>query len=733
MSTSEDDLLPKVAFSFRGPGSWRVRRFVVHEQLGQPYRVVLDLVSEEADPDLKSLLGAACTLEIARGSLLRKIHGIAFRVENLGTSGEHTLVQLSLAPALFGLGHIVDTRIFQSLSAPDIIHQVLEKPLAAYHREQKARLSGAYPVREYCLQYQESDLAFVQRLMAEEGLSYFFEHDGEAEVMVLVDGNNAYPTCPTLNGGAIPVASQTAASGQLECVSRFSSVREIGPTRLVVHEFDWTRPSVDLTKQEELKQDDRPDFEVYEHAPADALTDYSADSHRYGKEHVQARAKVGLERLQVRQSTHHGESNITGLGAGSVFETTESLLAELNQEYLVLRIHSVGQSPEDIAAESDGPAEESFRNDFECIPVSTVYRPPREGVGPRIPSMVTATVVGPSGEEIFTDIHGRVRVQFHWDRLGARDDKSSCWVRVVQSWAGPGWGALFIPRIGMEVVVQFVNGNPDRPVITGCLYNGDNAPPYALPDEKTKSTIRTASSPGSNGYNEIRFEDAKDSEELFFHAQKDMNEVVEHDHTVTIHNDERRVVDQNQTEEIGADQTLTVTGNREKVVEGNEDREVQGNRTTEVKKNESLMVGGSRDGSVAGCDALQVDKDQSLAVKGSRSTTITKDEDRSIEGKRTTTIKGDEILSVKEKISITGDKQVQVQQGKTTMVFKGDKLDVTAGGAITIVHDSGTIKIDGSGNVKIEGGSKVEILAGSASVKLSGGNVVVKGSKVGIN
>ena len=210
-----------------------------------------------------------------------------------------------------------------------------------------------------------------------------------------------------------------------------------------------------------------------------------------------------------------------------------------------------------------------YRNVFECIPLDTPFRPDRRTDKPVIPSIQTAVVTGPAGEEIHVDEHGRIKVHFHWDRVGALDENSSCWIRVEQAWAGPSWGFWWVPRIGMEVVIHFVDGDPDRPLATGCVYNGANLLPYELPAEKTKSTIKSNSTPGGGGSNELRFEDKAGSEEIYAHAQKDYNEVVENDHNTLVHHDQTITVDNDQTQTIHVNQTETVNGNQVMTVDGN--------------------------------------------------------------------------------------------------------------------------------------------------------------------
>jgi type VI secretion system secreted protein VgrG len=376
-------------------------------------------------------------------------------------------------------------------------------------------------------------------------------------------------------------------------------------------------PFEDASKPEDFEEDGRsphgasfgPEREVYEHddrpitfhsySPGGGYADN--DQRTQTKLRRQARARAGR--------VARGTSTVTDVKAAGFMTLVGHPQSELDGRYLVV----------DVDHSFSGSGDRAYTNYFRCTPESAAYRPRLLTPRPRAPSVQTATVVGPPGEEIHTDVYGRIKVQFHWDRLGASDEHSSCWIRVMQPWAGSGWGFVFIPRIGMEVVVNFVNGDLDQPLVVGSVYNADNPPPYSLPGEKTKSTIKTNSSLGGGGFNELRFEDKAGSEEIYTHAQKDYNEVVEHDHNTLVHNDQTNTVDKNQTEVVHVDQSLTVDNNRTKTVRvdqtstigGNDTTTVVGNRTETVQGNETATLQSNRAVSVMMNDNLSV-----LALKG---------------------------------------------------------------------------------------------------------------------
>jgi type VI secretion system secreted protein VgrG len=317
---------------------------------------------------------------------------------------------------------------------------------------------------------------------------------------------------------------------------------------------------------------------------------YDHTQRRFVVDLTEVRAAHTLEADTNPSERWHGRSNVCGLAPGRVLERDED-----GRRFVITRVVHLGVADEDrLGADvSQGVAKERYSNDFECVPHETTIRPARVTPRPLVSGPETAIVTGPVGEEIHTDEHGRIKVHFHWDREGAYDDGSSCWIRVAQTWAGAGWGGLFIPRVGMEVVVSFLEGNPDRPLVVGCVYNGDNPPPYALPADKTKSTLKSRSSLGGAGFNEFRFEDLAGSEQIFLHAQKDLDEVVLHDHTLQVGNDETIAVGVNQMLSVGSNQAETIGASRTTSIGLQDSLTVGASQTIAVGVDRSSTVGGS--------------------------------------------------------------------------------------------------------------------------------------------
>jgi type VI secretion system secreted protein VgrG len=712
------------------PGrGWEVASMRAEEALSEPYRMRVELSTEERDFDLSAILGHNCTLSIERGDdHHRRLVGVICRVdESSPREGEERLrVQLEVVPAFALLALRRDTRVFQQKTVPQVLEEVLTPALSTYGRELTLDLEENYPTREYCLQYDESDLDFVQRLMEEEGIAYFFDHDGDVERLQLVDANRGFPRVRPADGQqTVPFVPRADVVRAQEPVYRFSGTHDTRPTSLVLRDFDWTQQGSQVRLEEAARGEDAlgRDREVYEHqSRPSTLYGYDDGVRKYESHDLerQARVRHQLGGRDVRSA--QGVSRVTAFTAGQFFDMTGHPSPGADGEYLLTRVvHLAAPLPD---AEADQV--ERYHNTFECLPLGTPFRPSRRTPKPRIHSIQTAVVVGPDGQEIHTDEHGRVKVEFHWDRLGQKNDQSSCWVRVQQPWAGSGWGFVFIPRVGMEVLVSFLDGDPDRPLVIGSVYNGDNTPPYPLPEEKTKSTIKTNSSPGGGGYNELRFEDAKGSEEIFAHAQKDYNEVVEHDHATTVHHDQANTVDGNQTQTIGGKQTETVHGEQSMTVDEN--------RTVHIKGSQNVNIDGGRaNGGVSG-SKLNITGDYKV------------DASNWIEVQAPTHIKftcgGSSILIEPGKITVSAGGHAQVVLDANALVESaagsrllldansenaastGSKLKLTANAELTSNAGSG-VKLTADAKMGASTGGVVRLTADAA---MSGANATVTGT-----
>ncbi len=603
-----------------------VHQFSGRESLSRPFEFQIDLVCDDPALDLEAPIGQPACLTL-RGRLFdgshysRYIHGVIERFIQIGAGRRQSRYQATLVPTIKPMAYTRNSRIFQKQSGPDVTQKVLkdDKVLSDWV---SPMLHGSYSPRDYCVQYQESDLDYIQRLWEEEGIFYFFEHENDKDKLVLGDGAHAFSDLPVYS------ATQLRDKPHLyeECLFEFRAESAMRPGATVLRDFKFKQPMLEM--EATAQADKFTDYKMY-FFPGEYVDP------ALGKQYAQLR----LEELQCQKSRYVGAGSVRAMLPGYKFSLLGHRRDDCNQEYLIVSVEHHGTQPTALGEEGEATQEASYQNHVECIPAKVPFRPARKTARPNIPGVQTAVVVGPPGEEIHCDDHGRVKVKFHWDRDPSRDDKSSCWIRVSQPWGGAGQGGMFIPRIGQEVVIQFLEGDPDRPLIVGRVYNGENPVPHGLPAAKNISTIRSASTPGGGGFNEIKFDDSKGKEEVFVHAQFDMNEVVEHNHSTTVHQDQSNTVDGSQTETIKVDQTLTVDGKQTETVkkdqtstvtEGNQSITVQtGTRTLTVKGDvtETVQTGNHSTTIQTGFSSLTVKQDRNVTVQSGSHNVVVKTAD----------------------------------------------------------------------------------------------------------
>ncbi|MCA9685275.1 MAG: type VI secretion system tip protein VgrG, partial [Myxococcales bacterium] len=545
---------------------WEVSGLLLTERLDSPYRLRVALRTDDPMAEALNMLGHSVTVSVERGPVSRDFHGIVESVEDGSTEDGHSIAALEIVPALVALSHRRTSRIFQEMSVTDVLQQVLDEGLGPFERSvDMGFLTGTYAAQEYTVQFKETDLDFVHRLMEEYGISYCFRHVDGAEVLTLFDDPSVNEDLISLGNhdGVLPMVVADGGSGTREDVHDFYRESKMRSTVARTAVFDWLSPASGMQTAENNKSTDlggqngaalEPEREDYVHDEPSTLFGYRTAGLDFAAVEEQTRLRrVVQQRDAVR---YQGLTTATGLSPGVKFELLDHPQAEFEGTYVVVGVqHSAG----DFAAGMI-PGE-AYVNRIECIPVDLEWRPARKTRRPRIPSMQTATVVGPAGEEIHTDEYGRIQVQFYWQETPSYDADASCWIRCAQSWAGMAWGSQFIPRVGMEVVVDFLEGNPDRPLVTGCVYNAANPPPFTLPEHKTRSGWRSESSPGGAGNNDLWFEDAAGNELIYLHGEKDWKILIEndkqqqvgHDEQLRVGNDRRKAVDRDQHVEIGRD------------------------------------------------------------------------------------------------------------------------------------------------------------------------------------
>ncbi|WP_326429164.1 type VI secretion system tip protein VgrG [Stutzerimonas frequens] len=543
---------------------FKVLEFRGREAISQPYRFDLELVCERPDLDLESLLHRPAFLAIAPDG--SGIHGLVHQAAQ-GESGKRlTRYRLTLVPQLAYLAHRTNQRIFQHLTVPQIIAQVLEEHGIQADAYRFGLGPVVYPPREYCVQYDETDLHFIQRLCEEEGIHYHFQHSTAGHVLVFGDDQTVFPrlTATAYQQDSGLVADQPV-------IKRFGLRLETRTSRVTRRDYDFEKPR--LSMEAAFHSDFQPDLEDYDYP--------GRFTERARGKHLSQRA---LERHRHDYELADGESDQPRLVSGHFLPLGEHPRSDWNQLWLLTEVLHEGKQPQVLEesvtshVDSGDGFVQGYRNHFTATPWDIPFRPALRHPKPKVLGSQTAVVTGPAGEEIHCDEYGRVKVQFHWDRHGQADDKTSCWLRVSSSWAGDRYGGIAIPRVGMEVLVTFLEGDPDQPLVTGCLYHKEHQVPYDLPANKTRTVFKTLSSPGGAGYNELRIEDRKGQEQIYIHAQRDWDENIEHDQKIRVGHERHDTVEANSYSEFRAE----------------EHRTTHADRKTEIRANDHLTVGNSQ-------------------------------------------------------------------------------------------------------------------------------------------
>ncbi len=564
-------------------------RMVAREELGRLSEFEIDLLSPRKDIKFSEILAKNITvrLELQDGGN-RYFNGFVTRFSQVGMRGRYHLYHASVRPWLWFLTRTADCRIFQKMSVPDIIEKVFADHSIA---DFKLELTATYRKWDYCVQYRETDFNFVSRLMEQEGIYYYLRHVEDRHTLVLTDSYSGHAPFP--GHAEIPYIPLDRVRPEQEAIHEWTFANEVQSGQFVIDDYNFTEPKVArLANKQKVRSHELADYELY---------DYPGEYEKKveGDQYVQAR----LDEAQSQFELAEGSTNSRGLCTGSLFKLTGHPRADQVREYLVISAtHDLEYS--EYESMEDGGS--NYGCSFNVIHSQEPFRPQRTTPKPVVQGPQTAVVVGPAGDEIHTDEYGRIKVQFHWDRLGKKDENSSCWMRVAQTWAGKNWGANFIPRIGQEVVVSFLEGDPDEPLITGSVYNAIQKPPYSGEGRDSKhkndpnvSGIKTNSTKGGSGFNELRFDDTAGKEEIFVHAQHDMDTRVKHDmrrdigadrHTHIGGNDIAKT-DKSVWLEIVGDESNTIGGNKAETIGANHDHLVKGNQNADVKGTASLTVG----------------------------------------------------------------------------------------------------------------------------------------------
>jgi type VI secretion system secreted protein VgrG len=726
----------------------------------------LELVSPKETLAPEDLLGQklGVVMALPEGAQ-RHFHGIVTRFGIGPPRGRFYGYRASVRPWLWMLTRTSDCRIFQEQTVPEIVEAVFKDHAAIASFEFK--LFRAYRPRNYCVQYRETDFNFVARLLEDEGIYWYFEHsEGEHRLMLVDDVGalNTAPGCDSLpfygNPGQVPPDT--------EYINAWAFSREVQPGKCALTSYDFERPALKLEVQASIPRS----HEIAEEEQFDFQGDYiqKADGQR-----------LADNRIEERQAHHErlsGSTNAQGLGAGHLFKLTRHPREDQNAEYLCVQ----SSIQAEVNAYEAGNDAGRYDCSFAAIPSSQIFRPQRRTPKPFVQGPQTAVVVGPSGEEIFTDKYGRVKVQFHWDRYGKKNEKSSTWVRTSSPWAGSSFGFVQIPRIGQEVVVDFLEGDPDQPIITGRVYNAEQMPPWELPANATQSGVLTRSSKGGayGNANALRFEDKKGAEELWLHAEKnqrvevendeshwvghDRSKNIDHDETVHVKHDRTETVDNNETitigvdrsESVGSNETIAIGVNRTETVGSNESITVGVNQTISIGADRSITVGGSETATVAmqrthavginesiaigaaqeivvgAAQSVSIGAIQDISVGLNQSTSVGKNQSVDVGGGQTQKIGKNRDLKVGggQNTTIAKARVVKVGEddglnvGKKLVIEAGDSITFKVGSASIVLKKDGTITIDGK-DLTLKGSGKITVNASS--------DMVLKGSKISQN
>lgn len=534
-----------------GPNVLLFQRMVGSEQLGRLSEYQVDLLSEKSDIKIDDVLGKPVSVKLGLPDAgEREFNGIVTRFSLTGRHGRYASYQATVRPWLWFLTRTADCCIFQEKTAVDIVKAIFEKYSIADF--DFGSLSATYPVLPYCVQYRESDFDFVSRLLERFGIYYFFKHAGGRHTLVLADSYSAHTVIPGYEVLTIGPDDDKAML-QGEVTYRWLTGGRILSDEYSLTAFDFEKPSGNLlVKSKVARKHDEIGHEIFDFPGL-----------YVERKEGETAAQIAVESIQSGYERVAASSTARGVVPGGLFKLAEHARADQNREYLVVsaKYTVVSEDFEPEKATKPEKPEPFFDCQFTAMGKEHTYRSERVTPRPIVNGPQTAIVVGKAGEEIWTDKYGRIKVQFHWDRVGKDDESSSCWVRVSQAWAGKRWGQIFIPRIGQEVVVSFLEGDPDQPLVTGSVYNADTMPPYKLPDQASRSTLKSNATKGGGGFNELRFEDKKGSEQVFIHAEKNQDVFIKNDLLEWIGNNRHEMVIKDRMEKVGGDKHATVEGN----------------------------------------------------------------------------------------------------------------------------------------------------------------------------
>jgi type VI secretion system secreted protein VgrG len=687
-----------------GPGApMLANRLDVQEALSRDFRIVVEVLSDNENIELKDVMGKMVTLELVReDGTLRYFNGYVFEFRRDHTDGGFVRYHMVLGPWLSYLKLRRDNYLFHNMSLSDQTDEIFADYAV---RSWELRISGPDPEMTFACQYGESDYNYLHRRWEALGWYYWYEHTANGHKLILSDDSTAAAPIDGLHKD-IPFQKE-GGSQEDDGLGEWTPIRRLVPSSVALSSFDFKKPRPALVDVPTMNaQGEILAIETYEYAGAYGFADMDQG---------EAQAKLRMEEIESSGKFFQGRGNDRTAQAGRTFELTGHFDATDGDDSNFLITEAYHTASNNYHAGDSSPSE--YANRLVCTRTKVPWRPSRglNSVEPKIHGLQTALVVGPAGEEIHTDEYGRVRIQFHWDREGKQDDQSSAWVRVATPWAGSNFGMTSIPRIGTEVVIQFLDGNPDRPLITGMLPNTDTMPPWPLPANKTQSGILSRSTPGGSyeNANAIRFEDAKGKEQLWLHAEKDQLTEVEHDEDKWVGNDRRKTIDR--------DETSHIKRNRTETVDHDERISIGDNRTEDVGKNESITIGGDRTKHVIQDERDNIDMNWHTTVNMTKTENIGMAYMQNVGlGRMENVGLGYDLNVGAVMATIVGVDQI-TKVGNSISITAGDELSIKVGQASLVMKSDGTITINGH-----------TFSVGTADEQSfnAGGNITMKGKKI---
>ncbi len=741
-----------------------LRGFNGQEGMSQISSFELDLLTEGPPIDFNPIVGQEVTIRVAlEDDNERFFNGFISRFAQTRSTAGMIHYRAEMVPWLWFLTRTTNCRIFQHQTIPHIIEQVF---MGHDFSDYRFSFDSSYEEHEYCVQYRETDYDFVARLMEQYGINYFFEHEETKHTLVLSDTRNAHQPFSTQ-----PAVSWEPEGSELsddQVITQLEFEKEIRPGKFSHTDYNFKTPNANLAAEESsmFQIGGNAQYEIYDYPGGYAK---QADG-----------ATLAKIRMQEEDALHYsisGRSTCRAFNSGSTFDLVDFQPDDLNQSYVLTEIEHAGLIEETKTSDGTVSMSGKYSNVFTCIPHDLPFRPEQVTPKPVVQGPQTAVIVGPAGQEIYCDEDGRVKVQFHWDREGQKDERSSVWVRVSQLWAGKGWGAMFLPRIGQEVIVEFLEGDPDQPIITGRVYNADQTVPYSLPAEKTKSTIKSNSSDGGGNSNELRFEDKAGFEEIYLHSAKDWTiaidndkeETIAHNQTQNIGNDHTRSVRKNENVSIGknrttnvrVDQRESVGSNKSMRVGANDSESIGANKTVKVRNNHSEAIGGNETVTVGKASVHTIRAAKALSVGGAYQVSVGAAMNETIGGLKTEeigkaktvvvgassseTVGANKTINVGANISETAGKTISLSAGKNVTINAGDSLaavvgkdatvsagkniTLTAKGDVTIKNDKSSITLKKNGDIIIKG-QTIQVDAQKGINLKTKGNLIQKAKKI---